>query len=114
MIEEWSNLTFSHLNHTTIVTINSDCLKENSGDFVYDPTVNFNLIERKNLASFVQINYTNFTENEILSILGSVKIPILWKEIKFCIVDTGLNSKAIGIVGKSFMSELSLPIPENQ
>lgn len=88
-------LSFNYKNN--IVTIYSDYLQNRSGDFLFDPTIDFNLIEGSILVPFIQSK--NYNSESII-------IPILCEEFKFNIIKTGLSSSISGIVGSKLIKSL--------
>ena len=74
MAHENSHIVFKH-DSNTIISVYSDLLENKIGEFLYNPKLSINLIQKEELASFDNINHFNiyiiynakhFLENTIL------------------------------------------------
>ena len=97
-----------------IISVYSDLLKNKIGDFLYGPTLNINLIQKDKIIPEVKINHLKIyiLHNATLSTVGSAEIPILRNSIKFNIMKHEIGTGIAGVIGKSFISKLNLPIPD--
>ena len=97
-----------------IISIYSDLLKNEIGDFLYDSTLNINLIQRDKLIPEVSINHLKIyiMYNATLSTTASIKIPILCHSVNFNVIIPKIGTGIAGVIGKPFISKLNLPIPE--
>ena len=111
-----TNQTQIIIKHQTniIISVYSDLLKNKIGDFLYDPTLNINLIPKNKTIPEVKINHLKIyiLHNATLSTVGSVEIPILRNSNKFNIIKHEIGTSIAGVIGKSFISKLNLPIPD--
>ena len=76
-----SHIVFKN-DSNTIISVYSDLLKNKVGDFLYDPKLSINLIQKEELASFDNINHLKIyiIHNATLTTSGAVKISILKQE----------------------------------
>ena len=97
-----------------IISVYSDLLKNKIGEFLYDPTLSINLIQKDKIIPEVNINHLkiDILHNATLSTVGSVEIPILRNLIKFNIIKHEIGTGIAGVIGKSFISILNRPIPD--
>ena len=104
---------FKH-DSNTIISVYSELLKNKVGDFLYDPNLTINLIQKEKLASFDNINHLKIyiIYNATLTTSGAVKIPILKKEIKFNVINPDVGTRISGVIGKSFPTLFKINIPD--
>ena len=103
MAHKNSHIVFKH-DSNTIISVYSELLKNKVGDFLYDPKLSINLIQKTELASFDNINHLKIyiIHNTTLTTSGVVKIPILKQEIEFNIINPEIGTGISGVIGKSF------------
>ena len=98
----------------TIVSVYSDLLKDKVGDFLYDPNLTINLIQKGKSGSFNNINHLKIyiIHNATLTTSGVIKIPILKQEIEFNIINLAIGTGIAGVIGKSFPTLFKINIPD--
>ena len=103
MAHKNSHIVFKH-DSNTIISVYSDLLKNKVGDFLYDPKLSINLIQKTELAAFDNINHLKIyiIHNATLTTSGVVQIPILNQEIEFIIINSEIGTGISGVTGKSF------------
>ena len=76
---------------------------------------NINLIQKDKLIPEVNINHSKIyiLHNATLLTIGSVKIPIFWHLSKFNVIIPEIGTGIAGVIGRSSISKLNLPIPES-
>ena len=87
MATKQSHIIIKH--HTRIIiSVYSDLLQNEIGGFLYNLTLNINLIQKDKLIPEVNINHLKIyiLHNATLSTIGSVKIPILCHLIKLNVI----------------------------
>ena len=99
----------------TIISVHCKLLKNKVGDFLNDPNLITNLIQREKLASFDNINKlkVNIIHNATLTTSRAVKIPISNKEIEFNVINQDIGTCISGVIEKSFPSVFKMNIPDN-
>ena len=95
--------------------IYSDLLKNKIGKFSYDPTLYINLIQKDKIIPEIYINYLKIYifHNVTLSTSGSIKIPFMCHSAEFNVIIPEIGTDIGGVIGRSFISELNLPILES-
>ena len=113
MAQKNSHIVFKH-DSNTIISVYSELLKNKVGDFLYDPNLTINLIQKEKLASFNNINHLKIyiVHNATLTTSGVIKIPILKQEIEFNIINPEIGTGISGVIGKSFPTLFKINIPD--
>ena len=98
----------------TLISVYSNLLKNKVGDFLYNPNLTYNLIQKEKLASFNNINHLKIytIHNATLPTRGVVKIPILKQEIELTIINPEIGTGISGVIGKSFPTLFKISIPD--
>ena len=76
--------------------------------------MNINLIQKYKIFPEVNINHLKIyiLHKATLSTVGSVEVPIFRNSIKFNVIEHEIGTGIAGVIGKSFISKLNLPIPD--
>ena len=98
----------------TIISVYSDLLRNKVGDFLYDPKLSINLIQKEELDSFDNIILLKIyiIHNATLTTSGAEKIPILKQEIEFNIINPEIDTGLSGVIRKYFPTFFKINIPD--
>ena len=114
MAHKNSHIVFKH-DSNNIISVYSDLFKNRVGNFLYDPKLSINLIQKEELASFDNINHLKIyiIHNATLTTSGAVKIPILKQKIEFNIINPGIGTGISRVIGKTFPTLFKINIPDS-
>ena len=113
MAHKNSHIMFKH-DSNTIISVYFELLKNKVGDFLYDPNLTINLIQKEKLSSINNINHLKIyiIHNATLTTSGAVKIPILNEEIEFNVINPDVGTGISGVIGKKFPTLFKINIPD--